>query len=168
LSEAELKHEPEQKVQRNVGLFVDLKNLSSKVDLRRIDRFAASFGRVTVKRVYMPGYNWRLAKHARSIGLEPVLVSGTNKESVIDAVMIVDMMDEGFHDRISTVVVVSGDGDFEPAVRRLREEGKFVVVVSPVQSLSRSLLSAADRVEPYGCLSATQGGLRTKRFENSR
>jgi uncharacterized LabA/DUF88 family protein len=62
---------------------------------------------------------------------------------------------DGITNNTSTIITASGDGDFEPAVRRLREKGKFIAIVSQRASLSKSLLSSADRVESYECLPFT-------------
>lgn len=138
-----------------VGVFVDFKNMLG-VDLDDIGRFASRFGRITVKRVYMPGYDWKLAKQVRILGYQPVLVAGTRKESAVDAEMMTDMMIEALQDHVSIIIVASGDADFLAAIRKLREIGKYVAVYSEAESLSRSLLSSADHVEIRGAESRSQ------------
>jgi len=44
-----------------------------------------------------------------------------------------------------TIILLSGDSDFAPIIRRIKERGKHVIVVSAKNHISRELISLADK-----------------------
>jgi len=75
-------------------------------------------------------------------------ISGTNKFYYIikedDINMAVDMVENAHEDTFDLAVLVSGDGDFVPAVHSVKKKGKIVKNVYFKNSSSRNLKSFCD------------------------
>ena len=69
----------------------------------------------------------------------------------VDVAMASEMLVQAFNDNFDVAIVVSGDGDFVPAIEHLQRMGKIVEVASFATSTNRSIRKAADR---YHSLSA--------------
>lgn len=83
--------------------------------LRKIPRFSLHFGR-QVKRVHI-----ELCPHCKeSIDLS------TYTEKGVDVDLATDMLANAFDDTYDTAILVSGDGDYVPAVREVITLGKIV------------------------------------------
>jgi uncharacterized protein (TIGR00288 family) len=112
--------------------------------------FANKYGRVIIRKIYLTNVNKALIKSAQETGYELVLVPfSKRKPNHVDIHMIVDLMDHGLQEFIQTIIVASGDGDFEPAIRKLREKGKNVLVVAAEGSVNRVLKASADHFKSY-------------------
>ncbi len=76
-------------------------------------------------------------------------ITGTNKHYYIikedDINMAVDMVDGSADDTFDTAILVSGDGDFVPAVRSVKRRNKRVENVYFEGSSSRSLKNHSDK-----------------------
>lgn len=79
-------------------------------------------------------------------------ITGTDKNYYIikedDINMAVDMVDGSADDKFDVAVLVSGDGDFFPAVRSVKRRGKNVKNVYFNRSSSRSLKNHCDNSIP--------------------
>lgn len=69
----------------------------------------------------------------------------TMVEKGVDVMMATDMVAGAFRDCFDTAVVVSGDGDFFPAIQAVKDLGKHVEVVAFDSNLSPEARYAADR-----------------------
>lgn len=138
-----------------VALFVDYENLQrsmrySTPDLKIILKYAERHGRVIIRRVYLINASKSLIDAAQKAGYELVLIPHHHwKPNLVDINMIVDLVDKGSLSLVETVVVVSGDSDFEPAVRKLREKGKTVLLLAVKSSVSEVLKASVDAFLPY-------------------
>jgi len=138
-----------------VALFVDFENMQrsmrySTPDLKAILRFAERLGRVIIRRVYLVFAPKSLIDAAQKAGYELVLIPYHHwKPNLVDINMIVDLVDKGSLSCVETVIVVSGDGDFEPAVRKLREKGKTVFLLAAQSSVSETLKASVDSFLSY-------------------
>ncbi len=139
---------------RRVAIFVDNDNLYlslrqagySIVEYSYIQFFARLYGQVTLARVYLAQANPPVEIRMRRAGFEPRYVSTNGyKRSIVDTQMIVDMMRYD----ADVYIVVTGDSDFEPAVRQLRQEGKYVVLMHLVENTSELLRVAAHEFHDY-------------------
>jgi len=76
-------------------------------------------------------------------------ITGTNKHYYIikedDIHMAVDMVDGSADDTFDTAILVSGDGDFVPAVRSVKRRNKKIQNVYFKGSSSRSLKNHCDK-----------------------
>jgi hypothetical protein len=69
-------------------------------------------------------------------------VSGKNSA---DIQITVDVMEYAWRDDLACIALATGDSDFSPLFRRLREMGKQVVGVGPRSALSESVKSSCSR-----------------------
>lgn len=151
----------------DVALFIDWENL--KIGLRRaynvvpnissLTEAAREYGRLVQARAYGDWTDDALRDDAPGLyraGIEPIYVPGrsagagaTLKNSAdvrlaVDAVALCGQLPQ-----IGTFVLVTGDQDLIHALNFLRMQGRRVVVIAVVGSLSALLSSAADAVLLY-------------------
>lgn len=62
----------------------------------------------------------------------------------VDIRLCVDMLSHVHNDNVDTVVLVTGDGDFEPLVQEAKRSGKSVVIAAFSSGLNERLRLAAD------------------------
>jgi uncharacterized protein (TIGR00288 family) len=136
-----------------VAIFLDVENLSGwlKADGGEVllER-ANELGRVVVRRAYgdfnVPSVSTRQAE-LNLLGFEFVHVYHPAKgKNSADIQIVVDVME--YLARIPDlewVVLATGDSDFSPLFRRLRELGKSVVGVGPRSALSEAVKKSCNR-----------------------
>lgn len=95
-------------------------------------------------------------------------VSGKNSA---DIQLVVDVMQYAMRDDLQWIVLVTGDSDFSPLFRRLRELGKKVVGVGPRSALSETVKSSCARfiyadVEPEG-VKPDEASARASAFDDA-
>ena len=136
-----------------VAVFIDVENLTQWVKDDGTERLMAdisAIGQVIVRRAYgvwsKPGISNFQAPLNR-LGFELIHsfhpVSGKNSA---DIQLTVDVMEHAL--RLADVdwfVLATGDSDFSPLFRRLREMGKEVIGVGPRSPLSESVKSSCSR-----------------------
>ncbi len=136
-----------------VAIFIDVENLTQWVKDDGTERLMAdisAIGQVIVRRAYgvwsQPGISNFQAPLNR-LGFELIHsfhpVSGKNSA---DIQLTVDVMEHAL--RLTDVdwfVLATGDSDFSPLFRRLREMGKEVIGVGPRSPLSESVKSSCSR-----------------------
>ena len=91
----------------------------------------------------------RLQKDIRSSGFRLDLVPATNgsgKQEGTDVEIALVAYDYAVEKRCDCVLLITGDGDFSPLVRRLHEKGVLVEVLSFKDCLSGCLERTADKV----------------------
>ncbi len=138
---------------KKVGVFVDGPNMlrkDSKVDLALVKKEASKYGFVSVANVYLDQHApQKLIEAVINQGFRPVIASGD-----IDVAMATDIVFHTLRDKLSTVVVATRDTDFVPAIARVKELGKRVVVVATPKGFSKALEHHADELiivrEMYG------------------
>ncbi len=136
-----------------VAIFIDVENLTHWVKEDGAERLMAdisSIGQVIVRRAYgvwsKPGIVNFQAPLNR-LGFELVHsyhpVSGKNSA---DIQLTVDVMEHALRlQDVDWFVLATGDSDFSPLFRRLREMGKEVIGVGPRSPLSESVKSSCSR-----------------------
>lgn len=140
-----------------VAVFVDYRNLWHNLTnhfemnvspgdvLRAILDEARKHGNVMVAKAYA---DWTSdpagATAAQAVGFDPQLVlrkrSGADRS---DATMMLDAYDMNQRRDVTVCVLVTGDADFRAVIRRLKENGKQVVVCAVAQAAARDLMSEA-------------------------
>lgn len=137
-----------------VSVFVDVENvpgwLAEDGMSRLMDTLARDYSTVVLRRAYGNWASNQLSSCQRPLnrwGFELVHVyhpvSGKNSadiQIVVDAMETLDRRPD-----LMVYVLVTGDSDFSPLFRRLRERGKIVVGVGPESPLSDSVQSSCDR-----------------------
>jgi len=145
---------------KKVGVFVDGPNMlrkDSKVDLALVKDKAKAFGFVSVANVYLDQHApQKLIEAVINQGFRPVVASGD-----IDVAMATDIVFYALRNKLSAVVVATRDTDFVPAITRVKELGKRVVVVATPKGFSKALEHHADELiivrEMYGGRKAPRG-----------
>ncbi len=146
---------------QNIAIFADFENIALGVkeanyeafDIQLIIERLLDQGRVLVKRAYA---DWQRYKYYRKdmhqAGFELLEVphaSYSGKNSA-DIHMVCDALDLCYtRDHIDTFVILSGDSDFSPLVRRLRENNKLVIGVGVKMSTSNLLVESCDEFIYY-------------------
>lgn len=136
-----------------VAIFVDTENLLHWIQSdgpERLLKEISSFGQAIVRRAYGKWTNHNLTPYQgelNRLGFELIHtyhpVSGKNSS---DIQMTVDIMEYAWRVKeIHWFVLATGDSDFSPLFRRLRELGKEVVGVGPPSALSESVKSSCSR-----------------------
>jgi uncharacterized protein (TIGR00288 family) len=113
-----------------VGIFVDGPNVFREefdVDLDDLRALAREEGTVAIARVYVDEKaSGGLIQAAEARGFEVVTTSGD-----VDVKLAVEAVEAAVAGRIDTVVVVSRDTDFKPALEIAAERGLRTVAVAP-------------------------------------
>jgi uncharacterized protein (TIGR00288 family) len=125
-----------------VGLFVDGPNVFREefdVDLDDIREAATAEGRLAVKRLYIDeGAPPELVRAAEARGFEVTVTSGD-----VDVKLAVDATEFVVAGGLETLVVVSRDTDFKPAVEVANRHGLRTVAVAPGEHGRSDALSNA-------------------------
>jgi hypothetical protein len=139
--------------EEKVAIFVDTENLLPWIQSggpERLLKEISSLGQAIVRRAYGKWTNHHLTPYQgelNRLGFELIHnyhpVSGKNSS---DIQMTVDIMEYAWRVKeIYWFVLATGDSDFSPLFRRLRELGKEVVGVGPHSALSESVKSSCSR-----------------------
>ena len=135
-----------------VAIFVDAENLTQWIKVGGLETLLeelSSIGTVVVRKAYARWTNMSLAAHQGTLnrlGFELIHtfhpVSGKNSA---DIQIAVDVMEYAGRENLQSVALATGDSDFSPLFRRLREMGKQVVGAGPRSALSESVKSSCSR-----------------------
>lgn len=132
-----------------VGLFIDCENQSHTRLTEMIATASTEEGRLVVRRAYADwideaGGDWHAACIANAVHQVQAQAFSRNKNAA-DMAMAVDVMELFFTNRIDVACIASGDSDFTPLVRKLREYGVRVVGIGAGASVSNAFRNACDR-----------------------
>jgi uncharacterized protein (TIGR00288 family) len=138
--------------EQRVAIFLDAENLTQWIKLGGLEMLLeelSSIGSVVVRKAYARWTNTNLATHQATLnrlGFELVHtfhpVSGKNSA---DIQIVVDVMEYAARENLQSIALATGDSDFSPLFRRLRELGKQVVGAGPRSALSESVKSSCSR-----------------------
>lgn len=156
-------------LQTQVGLFLDFENLvlgagkglprrAVPVPRAALSRLCHDYGSASVRRAYADWTDNRFGRYQEDLGMNGVdLIQvsrfGAQAKNAADIQIAVDAMETLIvHPEVTVYVLVTGDSDFTPLVRRLREFGKWVVGVGPDASASRRLVSVSSEYQYWAAL----------------
>ena len=135
-----------------VAVFVDVENLTQWIKQDGLELFLeelSSVGTVVVRKAYARWTNTNVSSHQGALnrlGFEFIHtfhpVSGKNSA---DIQITVDVMEYARREDLQCIGLATGDSDFSPLFRRLRERGKQVFGVGPRSALSESVKSSCSR-----------------------
>ena len=135
-----------------VAVFVDAENLAQWVKqggLETLLEDLSSIGAVVVRKAYARWTTPNMEVHQATLnrhGFELIHTfhpaSGKNSA---DIQITVDVMEYAWRDNLACIALATGDSDFSPLFRRLREMGKQVVGIGPRSALSESVKSSCSR-----------------------
>lgn len=165
--------------QDRVAMFIDFENLvygvennesntdelEYDVDIQRLVRFVRDEGRLVLARAYADWRNAGVRQHQRDLyvqGIETVNVFGRRhgndiNKNAVDVALAVDAVRSLYERQFDTFVLISGDRDFLPLLRVVREHGHRIIGVSVRESTSRDLPNLCDRFVYYRDLWRTWG-----------
>jgi uncharacterized protein (TIGR00288 family) len=138
--------------------------LEYDVDIQRIVRFVRDEGRLVLARAYADWRNPGVRQHQRDLyvqGIETINVfgrrHGAEVKNAVDVALAVDAVRSLYERAFDTFVLISGDRDFLPLLRVVREHGHRIIGVSVRESASRDLPNLCDRFVYYRDLWRTWG-----------
>lgn len=133
------------KGEKRLAVFVDGPNILRKelgIDLDMIKKEVQKLGSMKLGRVYLNQYaSDKLVEAVVNQGFEP-LVSTTD----IDVAMACDATEIVFNDSIDTIVFVTRDSDFLPAIIKAKNRGKETVAIMGEKMSAAALKNTADKV----------------------
>jgi len=128
-----------------MALLIDGPNMLRKefnIDLDKIREVLDEFGSVVVGRVYLNQYaSDKLIEAIANQGYEPKVSAGD-----VDVEMAVDGTELIFNDTIDTIVYMTRDADFLPAIRKAKEHGKNIIIIGAEPGFSTAIQNIADYV----------------------
>jgi uncharacterized protein (TIGR00288 family) len=134
------------------------------VDIQRLVRFVRDEGRLVLARAYADWRSQSVRQHQQDLyvqGIETMHVFGRRYGSEIknsvDVALAVDAVRALYERQFDTFVLISGDRDFLPLLRVVREHGHRIIGVSVRESASRDLPNLCDRFVYYRDLWRTWG-----------
>jgi uncharacterized protein (TIGR00288 family) len=121
-------------------------------------RLCQDYGHAAIRKAYA---DWaRFTRYQENLamnGVDMIQVPrvGASAKNAADIRMTVDAVETIFtHPAVEVFVLVTGDSDYSPLVRRLREYGKWVVGVGTEANASRLLVSVCSEYKFWGTLVA--------------
>jgi len=135
--------------EKNLAVFVDGPNILRKelnIDLSDIKKNLKNFGKVKIGRVFLNQYaSNKLVEAVINQGYETVITVGD-----IDVSMVADAVEAVFNPKIDTIVFITRDSDFLPAIIKAKRKGKETIVMLSEEMSSVSLKNHADHVIVFG------------------
>jgi uncharacterized protein (TIGR00288 family) len=161
-----------------VGIFVDVENLTQWVKqdgLEQLIEELTSMGAIIVRRAYAKWTLPSLMPHQNilnRLGFELIHtfhpISGKNSA---DIQIVVDVMEYAWRDpNLKWIALATGDSDFSPLFRRLREMGRQVIGAGPRSALSESVKSSCSRfiyLEREDSIEKTDEAVRASAFDDA-
>ncbi|WP_292460638.1 TIGR00288 family NYN domain-containing protein [Methanothermococcus sp.] len=128
-----------------MALLVDGPNMLRKefnIDLDKIREVLDEFGSIVIGRVYLNQYaSDKLIEAIANQGFEPRISAGD-----VDVEMAVEGTELVFNNNIDTIVYMTRDADFLPAIRKAKEHGKKIIVIGAEPGFSTAIQNIADHV----------------------
>ena len=128
-----------------MALLIDGPNMLRKefnIDLDKIREALDEFGSVVIGRVYLNQYaSDKLIEAIANQGYEPKVSAGD-----VDVEMAVDGTELIFNNNIDTIVYMTRDADFLPAIRKAKEYGKNIIIIGAEPGFSTAIQNIADYV----------------------
>lgn len=134
----------------SVAIFCDWQNVrATQEQLRALLAFACRLGTVVLKQVFA---HWRRESIRAEQWLDALgfdcfnVPSSKHRKNAVDQKLIAHCRQQVLSNpAITTVILLSGDGDFKGLVRELKAKGKKVIVIGQYQNTThRKLAQLAD------------------------
>jgi uncharacterized LabA/DUF88 family protein len=128
------------------------------VSIAAIMEYISSKGTVCLNRAYA---NWEpMRKYARrlqewSVDLIQLYPAGKSSKNGADIRLSIDIIEDMARlPHIDTIVLIAGDSDFIPVVRKIREKGRRVIGISEQKSTNPNLVKSCHEFKFYKTLTA--------------
>jgi uncharacterized protein (TIGR00288 family) len=129
----------------NIAIFVDGPNILRKqfnIDLSKIKSFLKKNGDIKLARVYLDQYATdKLMEAVVNIGFETIITVGD-----VDVAMAVDATDTVHNKEIDTIVFITRDSDYLPAILKAKKHGKRTIVFLIEEGSATALKNTVDQV----------------------
>lgn len=136
---------PKQSRRNNISIFVDGPNILRKefnIDLSKIKRYLSKEGDVKIAKVYLDQYATdKLMEAVVNLGFEIIITVGD-----VDVAMAVDATDVVHNKEIDTIVFVTRDSDYLPAILKAKKHGKKTIVFLVEEGSATALKNTVDQV----------------------
>lgn len=134
---------------KNLAVMVDGPNILRKelgVDLDQIKRAVQGYGNIKIGKVFLNQFaSNKLIEAVVNQGFESIITVGD-----IDVAMSVEATEAIFNNAVNSIVFVTRDSDFLPAVVKAKRYGKETIVVLVEESAAVALKNTADIVVVLG------------------
>lgn len=118
---------------KNVGIFIDGENISSKKLFHLFEDKLKSFGNIIIKKIYCDFFNENNKKWNEIIKVfhfEPIHCNNIPSKNSSDIKMTIEIMECLFKfPHLDIFIIISSDSDFSPLVKKLKEYNKFVICI---------------------------------------
>jgi uncharacterized protein (TIGR00288 family) len=143
--------------EQGVALFIDHYNILNGCKNKGIVDYnydvlievAKKMGRIVFGRVYLltGRESERRLDEFFKRGIEPIYAPEYIKKSLADPMIICDIM-EVLYERpfIQTFIIVSGDKDFIPVIRKISEHGKSAIIIAVGNSTADAIIEECSRL----------------------
>lgn len=74
------------------------------------------------------------------------LIGGVFKQKMVDVLMSLDIVDMCFDKKVQNIVLVAGDADFVPAIKKAKDYGAIVHLFYSSKSVHNELLDQVDEI----------------------
>lgn len=139
-------------MENSVAVFVDAENLTfwtKNGGVKALMDDLQSQGQVVVRKAYGKWSSPQLAPLQNEFNINGFELIQTfhpvNGKNSTDIKMTVDAMEFATNPNLQTIVLATGDSDFSPLFRKLREQGKEVIGVGPKSRLSECVQNSCSR-----------------------
>jgi len=136
---------PKENTRNNLAVFVDGPNMLRKefnIDLSKIKSQLLKEGSLKIARVYLDQYATdKLIEAVVNLGFESIITVGD-----VDVAMSVDATEAAFNHEIDTIVFITRDSDYLPAILKAKRQGKKTVVYLVEEGSAVALKNTVDRV----------------------
>jgi uncharacterized protein (TIGR00288 family) len=136
---------PKVKRRNNIAVFIDGPNILRKefnIDLYKIKKQLLSFGDLKIARVFLDQYATdKLIEAVVNLGFESIITVGD-----VDVNMAVDATEAAFSKEIDTIVFITRDSDYLPAILKAKKQGKKTVVYLVDEGSAIALKNTVDKV----------------------
>ncbi|MCK9293225.1 MAG: TIGR00288 family NYN domain-containing protein [archaeon] len=136
---------PKQSRRNNISIFVDGPNILRKefnIDLSLISNYLKQQGSIKIARVYLDQYATdKLIEAVVNLGFESIITVGD-----VDVAMAVDATDTVHNKEIDTIVFVTRDSDYLPAIFKAKRHGKKTMVFLVDEGSAIALKNTVDQV----------------------
>ncbi|MFH0905980.1 MAG: TIGR00288 family NYN domain-containing protein [archaeon] len=129
----------------NIAVFVDGPNILRKefnIDLSKIKKEIINYGSLKIARVFLDQYATdKLIEAVVNLGFESIITVGD-----VDVAMAVDATESIFNKEIDTIVFVTRDSDYLPAILKAKRYGKKTLVFLVEEGSATALKNTVDKV----------------------
>lgn len=136
---------PKENTRNNIAVFVDGPNMLRKefnIDLSKIKSQLQKDGSLKIARVYLDQYATdKLIEAVVNLGFESVITVGD-----VDVAMSVDATEAAFSQEIDSIVFITRDSDYLPAILKAKRQGKKTIVYLVEEGSAVALKNTVDRV----------------------